>query len=119
MLRSLLYFLIAGICEIGGGYLVWLSLREQRGIFYFIAGAAVLVLYGIVPTFQPASFEKVYAAYGGVFIVLSLLWGLWVDGHIPDRFDCLGALCASSVSGLLCTRLVSKKRGKENLFPSF
>lgn len=92
MLRSLLYFLIAGICEIGGGYLVWLSLREQRGIFYFIAGAAVLVLYGIVPTFQPASFEKVYAAYGGVFIALSLLWGLWVDGHIPDRFDCLGAL---------------------------
>lgn len=58
MLRSLLYFLIAGICEIGGGYLVWISLREQRGIFYFIAGAAVLVLYGIVPTFQPASFEK-------------------------------------------------------------
>ena len=92
MLRSLLYFLIAGICEIGGGYLVWISLREQRGIFYFIAGAAILVLYGIVPTFQPASFEKVYAAYGGVFIVLSLLWGLWVDGYIPDRFDCLGAL---------------------------
>ena len=94
MLRSLLYFLIAGICEIGGGYLVWLSLREQRGIFYFIAGAAVLVLYGIVPTFQPASFEKVYAAYGGVFIVLSLLWGWRVDGIAPDRFDIIGSAIA-------------------------
>ena len=58
MLRSLLYFLIAGICEIGGGYLVWLSLREQRGIFYFIAGASVLVLYGIVPHSNPLRLKK-------------------------------------------------------------
>ena len=45
MLRSLLYFLIAGICEIGGGYLVWISLREQRGIFYFIAGRPRFIRY--------------------------------------------------------------------------
>jgi small multidrug resistance family-3 protein len=51
----------------------------------------LLVLYGIVPTFQPAHFSRVYAAYGGVFVVLSLLWGWRVDGTQPDRFDLIGA----------------------------
>ena len=57
-----------------------------------LCGAVVLILYGIVPTFQPAHFGRVYAAYGGVFIVLSLLWGWGVDGNIPDRFDVIGAV---------------------------
>ena len=47
----------------------------------------MLVLYGIIPTFQPAHFGRVYAAYGGVFIVLSLLWGWMFDGNRPDRLD--------------------------------
>jgi small multidrug resistance family-3 protein len=42
---------------------------------FALLGAAILVLYGIIPTFQPASFGRVYAAYGGIFIVLSILWG--------------------------------------------
>jgi small multidrug resistance family-3 protein len=52
----------------------------------------VLFLYGVLPTLQPddAHFGRVYAAYGGVFVVLSLLWGWWVDGVRPDRFDILG-----------------------------
>ena len=58
MLCSLLYFLIAGICEIGGGYLVWISLREQRGIFYFIAGAAVLVYTVLFPLSNPLHLKK-------------------------------------------------------------
>jgi small multidrug resistance family-3 protein len=45
-----------------------------------------------VPTFQSAHFSRVYAAYGGVFVVLSLLWGWRVDGLPPDRFDLIGAL---------------------------
>ena len=73
--KSLLFFLAAGLCEIGGGYLVWLWLREGRSIWYALAGAVVLVLYGVIPTFQPANFGRVYAAYGGVFVALSLLWG--------------------------------------------
>ena len=92
--RSLLFFLVAGLCEIGGGYLVWLWLREGKGIWYGLAGAVVLVLCGVVPTFQPANFGRVYAAYGGVFVVLSLLWGWRVDKIAPDRFDILGGLVA-------------------------
>lgn len=94
IMKSLLYFIIAGLCEIGGGYLVWLWLREGKSGWYALVGAAVLFLYGIVPTFQPAHFGRVYAAYGGVFIVLSLLWGWQVDKVAPDRFDLIGGAIA-------------------------
>jgi len=57
-----------------------------------VAGAVILIIYGIIPTLQPAHFGRVYAAYGGMFIVLSLLWGWGVDGARPDRYDAIGAL---------------------------
>lgn len=94
MIKSLLYFLAAGLCEIGGGYLIWLWLREGRSVWLAVAGALVLVLYGVIPTFQPANFGRVYAAYGGVFIALSILWGWKVDGVTPDRFDLVGGAVA-------------------------
>jgi small multidrug resistance family-3 protein len=92
--RSLLLFLVAGLCEIGGGYLVWLWLRQGKSIWYALAGAGLLVLYGVIPTLQPAGFGRTYAAYGGIFIVLALLWGWRVDKTTPDRYDLLGALLA-------------------------
>lgn len=94
ILKSLFYFLLAGLFEIGGGYLVWIWLRQGKSIWYALAGAALLVLYGIIPTLQPAGFGRTYAAYGGVFILLSLLWGWRVDKVTPDRYDLLGALIA-------------------------
>lgn len=97
--RSVALFALAGLCEIGGGYLVWLWLRESHAWFLGAAGGLVLFLYGVVPTFQPAHFGRVYAAYGGVFVVLSLLWGWWIDGRVPDRLDMLGAtLCLVGVA---------------------
>lgn len=89
--QSILFFLLAGLCEIGGGYLVWLWLRDGRSLWIGGAGGLLLMLYGVVHTLQPASFGRVYAAYGGVFIVLSLLWGWQVDQTPPDRFDLIGA----------------------------
>lgn len=94
IIKSLAYFMLAGLFEIGGGYLMWLWLREGKGWQYGAAGALILVLYGIVPTLQPANFGRVYAAYGGIFIVLSLLWGWKVDQVMPDRFDVVGGLIA-------------------------
>ncbi len=88
--KSIFYFLLAGFCEIGGGYLVWLWLREGKPVQYGFLGAVILILYGAIPTLQPANFGRVYAAYGGVFIVPSILWGWKVDGILPDRFDILG-----------------------------
>ena len=94
MLSSILYFLLAGLLEIGGGYLMWLWLREGYSWWWGAAGAAVLVIYGVVPTLQPASFGRVYAAYGGVFIALSILWGWGIDQIAPDRYDLIGGAIA-------------------------
>lgn len=99
ILKSLTYFIAAGLCEIGGGYLVWLWLRENRSPWYAIAGAVALVLYGVIPTLQQANFGRVYAAYGGVFIVLSILWGWRIDKSTPDRFDLIGG--AVALAGVL------------------
>lgn len=90
MLQSILLFILAGLCEIGGGYLVWLALREGKSPWLAIAGVVILGLYGAVPTLQPTHFGRAYVAYGGVFIVLSMGWGWWVDRVRPDRFDLLG-----------------------------
>ncbi len=98
ILKSVSLFVLAGLFEIGGGYLVWLWLREGKSAWLALVGAVILTLYGIVPTFQPANFGRVYAAYGGIFIVLSILWGWKIDGLAPDRYDLLGgAICMIGV----------------------
>ncbi len=95
VLKSIAYFLLAGLFEIGGGYLIWQWLWEGKGLAYALAGALLLILYGIVPTLQPEGhFGRIYAAYGGVFIVMSLLWGWGVDHISPDRCDILGGAIA-------------------------
>ncbi|KJS31320.1 MAG: hypothetical protein VR64_12010 [Desulfatitalea sp. BRH_c12] len=99
--KSIFYFALAGLFEIGGGYLVWLWLREGKSLWYGVMGAFVLVLYGIVPTLQPANFGRVYAAYGGVFILLSILWGWKVDKIAPDKFDLIGGLVALLGVGII------------------
>lgn len=93
ILRSLGLFGLAGLAEIGGGYLVWQWLRASKGIGLGLAGGAILLLYGVIPTLQrEAAFGRVYSAYGGIFVVLSLLWGIAFDRWQPDRFDGIGAM---------------------------
>ncbi|GAA0066393.1 YnfA family protein [Clostridium perfringens] len=95
-IKSIFYFLLAGVFEIGGGYFIWLWLREGKSLIYGIIGALALILYGIIPTLQPenSNFGRVYATYGGIFIVLSILWGWKVDNIIPDKFDLIGGFIA-------------------------
>lgn len=100
MIKSLFYFLSAGLFEIGGGYLIWLWLREGKSIWWGIWGGIALAIYGMIATLQPANFGRVYAAYGGVFIIMAMLWGWKVDGVAPDRSDLIGA-CLSLVSVLV------------------
>ena len=75
---------------------MWLWLREGKPLWVGILGGLILVLYGILPTLQPSvlDFGRVYAAYGGLFIVLSLLWGWIVDGKTPDSPSLVGAMIA-------------------------
>lgn len=93
-LRSVPIFLLAGLCEIGGGYLVWLCLKEGKPLWYGLLGGLILVSYGVVATWQTANFARVYATYGGIFIVLSILWAMKFDGFQPDKYDVVGAVVA-------------------------
>jgi small multidrug resistance family-3 protein len=92
ILYSLFFFFIAGLCEIGGGYLVWLWLREEHSWLYGVLGGLILFVYGVIPTFQPSNFGRVYAAYGGIFVVMAIIWGLIVDKKRPDKYEIIGAI---------------------------
>lgn len=92
ILKSIGIFILAGLCEIGGGYLVWLSVKEDKPWWVGVLGALILVLYGLVATLQSSGFARVYATYGGIFIVMSILWGMKFDGFVPDKFDIIGAV---------------------------
>jgi small multidrug resistance family-3 protein len=100
---AIVLFVLAGLAEIGGGYLIWLWLREGKPISFGLIGGIVLLAYGIIITFQNfPTFGRVYAAYGGVFIVLAVLWGWGVDKKTPDFYDWIGAfICIIGVSIML------------------
>jgi len=92
VVRSLLLFVLAAVAEIGGAWLVWQGVREHRGAWWAAAGLLALGGYGFVATLQPdAHFGRILAAYGGVFVAGSLIWGMVADGYRPDRFDLAGA----------------------------
>jgi small multidrug resistance family-3 protein len=91
--KTILIFISAGLCEIGGGYLIWIAVREGKSPWYAALGA-ILILYGYIATLQTSNFARVYATYGGFFIVLSLLWAWKFDRFVPDKFDIVGAIVA-------------------------
>ena len=91
VVTTLAIFFLAALFEIGGGYLVWQWLREKKGLLTGLAGGVILFVYGVIPTLQPASFGRVYAAYGGIFIISSIIWGKYIDKQKPDRYEIIGA----------------------------
>ena len=103
VLRSILLFVVAAVAEIGGAWLIWQGVREHRGAAWVGAGIVALAGYGFVATLQPdANFGRILAAYGGVFVAGSLVWGRIVDGFRPDRFDVAGsALCLVGVAVIM------------------
>jgi small multidrug resistance family-3 protein len=103
--KSVLLFGVAALFEIGGAWLVWQGVREQRGWLWMGLGVLALGAYGFVATMQPdANFGRILAAYGGVFIAGSLAWAMVLDGFRPDRWDVIGALiCMVGVAVIMYT----------------
>jgi small multidrug resistance family-3 protein len=104
--RSIALFIAAAIAEIGGAYLVWKGIKDDKGIAFIALGAMALTAYGVIAALQPShEFGRVLAAYGGVFIIGSLLWGVAFDGFRPDRSDLLGAtICLIGVAVIMYAR---------------
>ncbi len=103
VLRSLGLFAVAAVAEIGGAWLVWQGVREHRGAAWIGAGIVALAAYGFIATFQDdPNFGRILAAYGGIFVVGSLAWGMVADGFRPDRFDLIGAaICLVGVAVIM------------------
>lgn len=101
--KSIALFAVAALFEIGGAWLVWQGVRDQRGWLWAGLGVIALGAYGFVATMQPDThFGRILAAYGGVFVAGSLLWGMAFDGFRPDRWDVIGALvCLFGVSVIM------------------
>lgn len=79
--RSIALFCAAALAEIGGAYLIWTGLRAGKGLTAVVAGAVALVIYGLLAAQQPSNdFGRVLAAYGGVFVIGSMLWAVVLDG---------------------------------------
>ncbi|MCM3500426.1 YnfA family protein [Microbacterium sp. P26] len=93
--RIIVLFLLAAVAEIGGAWLIWQAVRENRGWWLALLGIVALGAYGFIAALQPdAHFGRVLAAYGGVFVAGSLAWGIVVDGFKPTTWDYVGSAVA-------------------------
>lgn len=93
VVRSLFLFVVAATAELAGAWLVWQGIRGNRGLLWVGLGVVASGLYPLAATLQhEPEFGRVVAAYGGVFIVVALVWAALIDGFRPDRYDLLGAL---------------------------
>ena len=105
-LGTALAFAVAALCEIGGCYATWMWLRLGKSPLWLVPGTILLVVFAIALTRVDAAFAgRAYAAYGGVYIAASLLWGRIVEQRALDRFDAFGAaLCLAGAAVLLFGR---------------
>lgn len=93
--RIVVLFALAAVAEIGGAWLVWQAVKEDRGWLFAVLGVMALGAYGFIAALQPdPDFGRVLAAYGGVFIAGSLAWGIIVDGFAPTVWDWVGSSVA-------------------------
>lgn len=93
--RTVVLFALAAVAEIGGAWLIWQAVREDKAWWWAGLGIVALGAYGFIAALQAdANFGRVLAAYGGVFIAGSLIWGMIFDKFSPDRWDVIGALVA-------------------------
>jgi small multidrug resistance family-3 protein len=87
-------FGITAVAEIVGCYLPWLVLRQGRPAWLLLLAAVSLGLFAWLLTLHPAAAGRTYAAYGGMYIAVALLWLRFVDGIVLSRWDVIGASLA-------------------------
>ncbi|ANQ85831.1 hypothetical protein dqs_2802 [Azoarcus olearius] len=93
-LKTLLLFLATAVAEIVGCYLPYRWLREDGSAWLLLPAAASLALFAWLLTLHPAASGRIYAAYGGVYVFVAVLWLWGVDGVRPTVWDITGSLIA-------------------------
>lgn len=92
--KTILLYLVTAVAEIAGCYLAFLVLKQARTAWLLIPAAASLALFAWLLTLHPAAAGRVYAAYGGVYVVVAIVWLWWVDGIRPGPWDIVGSCVA-------------------------
>jgi small multidrug resistance family-3 protein len=100
-MKTFLLFTATALAEIVGCYLPWLWLKQGRPVWLLLPAAASLALFAWLLTLHETAAGRVYAAYGGVYIGVALVW-LWaVDGVRPTAWDAAGVAVALAGMGLI------------------
>lgn len=102
-MQNLLWFVLAAVFEIAGCYAAWMWLRLGRSVGWLVPGAISLLLFAIILTRVDTAFAgRAYAAYGGVYIVSSLLWLAIVERTTPRLSDMIGSfVCLAGAAIIL------------------
>ncbi|OAN11232.1 hypothetical protein A3K86_19940 [Photobacterium jeanii] len=93
-LKTIALFFVTAIAEIVGCYLPYLWLKEDKSIWLLVPAALSLALFAWLLSLHPTAAGRVYAAYGGVYIFVAILWLWLVDGIRPTVWDVIGVSVA-------------------------
>jgi small multidrug resistance family-3 protein len=91
ILRTIAFSLLAVLCEIAGGYMLWVAIKHRQPIWLGIFGAIILSMFGVIASLQRGDFGRNYAAYGGLLVIMALIWGWVFDKTKPDFYSLMGA----------------------------
>jgi small multidrug resistance family-3 protein len=94
LIRLSFLFAITALAEIIGCYLPWLVLRQGKSLYLLIPAAISLAFFAWLLTLHPSASGRTYAAYGGMYIAVALVWLKLVDGVSLTRWDVTGAIIA-------------------------
>lgn len=101
-MKTLLLFALTALAEIVGCYLPWLWLRRDGSAWLLLPAAVSLAVFVWLLTLHPTASGRVYAAYGGIYVAVALLWLWQVDKVAPTRWDLLGvALCLCGMAVIM------------------
>lgn len=93
-IKTIALFLITAVAEIAGCYLPYLWLKEGKSVWLLVPAALSLALFAWLLSLHPAAAGRVYAAYGGVYVFVAIMWLWLIDGIRPSVWDAVGSLVA-------------------------
>ena len=101
-------FILTALAEIIGCYVPWLVLRQNKSPWLLLSAAVSLAIFAWLLTLHPSATGRTYAAYGGVYIVVALLWLRLVDGVSLTLWDISGVLVALMGMAIIVLQPITK-----------